>query len=181
MGLGQLSHIGIGKEVDWGSAVPATDYLKFNSETLTKSIEELVSAQLDARRDEPESYPGLHSIAGDTIHEVHPKSLGYMLRSWFGNPVTTEIEAGVYEHVFTPGNVAFSDDCQVPPYTLEVNRDLGANNAFQYAGMVANILAFAFGTGAKILTLTTSWIGKDVQPLAKTSPSLEQTKPFLWD
>ena len=75
---GQLSHIGIGKETVFGTPVPVTDYLKFNSESITEAKEELVSAQMPGRRDEPESYEGLNTISGETVHEVHPK--GFTLK-----------------------------------------------------------------------------------------------------
>jgi len=175
--IGQRSHLGIGKETTFGTAVAATDYLKFNSESIVLSAEELVSAQL-GRRDEPESYQGLKSVAGDSVHEVHPKALGHLLRSWFGAPVTTTLDTGIYLHVFTPATAAFSSKCEVPPYTLEVHRDL--SSAFQISGAVVNGLAFNFGTGAKILQLTASWLAKDAALITKTSPAMETTDPFRW-
>ena len=178
---GQLSHIGIGKETIFGTAVPVTDYLKFNSESITEAREELVSAQMPGRRDEPESYEGLNTISGETVHEVHPKGLGHLLRSWFGEPVTTLIATGVYQHIFTPTNTPFSADCDTHPYTLEIHRDLGSNNAFQYAGCVINTLAFSFGVGAKIMGLTASWLVKNVANIVKTTPVLETTEPFRWN
>jgi len=255
MGSGLLTHIGVAKEVAWGTPIAATDYLKFNSENMALVIEENLSAQLHARRDEPESYEGLGRVMGDTVHEVHPNGLGYILRSWFGQPVTTKPGTLAYQHVFTPyshfipaaqkgtatggstttladtgktwvadayigmwvhvlsgtgaGQVGYITDndattltvatwtppstdsvyeirvgpgnCILPPYTLEINRDIGSPNGFQYSGCVANVLAFSYGVAAKILNLTTSWIGKDEAKLANTTPTLETTKPFTWD
>jgi len=258
MSLGQLSHVGIGKETDvWGTGQAATNYLKFVSESLTLGIEELIEAAINARRDEGTSYEGLGTVAGDTVHEVHPIDLGFILRSALGQPVSTN-RTGSYKHVFTPAahylpaaqkgtatagaattitdtgqtwtvdlyigywvhivsgtgsgqvriitdNDATSltvatwttnpdntsiyeirpgpDNCILPPYTLEVHRDLSgvAAHAFQFKGMVANALAFTFGTGEKILGLTTSWLGKDVAALAPTTASMPATDPFRWN
>ena len=374
---GKLSHIGMKLEKVFGTPDgSASDFIKFNSESLTLGIEEIIEASMQARRDEPDSYEGLGTVAGDTVHDVHPVGIGYLLRSWFGQPVTTErtyfavvtankfldfnIGAGelvatltegvyaaglthaddgslckelydqivasenagtytvaysrstrkftitrsagtfelmwatgthgsagtddhigtllgysdaadddsaltytsdtavesAYQHVFTPsvhivpstrrgtatagGATTLTDsgqswsvdqqkgwwvhivegtgagqyravtdndatsvtvdtwttnpstdsvyeiipgpeNCITPPYTLEVHRDLPVStSAFQFKGMVANTLALSFGVGAKILTGTIGWLGKDVIPLAKTSPSMPSTEPFKW-
>jgi len=374
--LGKLTHIGVAPEKIFGTAVAAADYLKFVSESLTLGIEELVEPAMQNRRDEPDSYEGLGSVTGDTVHDVHPVGIGYLLRSWFGQPLTSErnyfvvtdsnkyidfnigaaeltgtmtvgnYPAGLthadsgslckeiydaivaaeavgtytvsyasttgkftitrsegtfeilwasgthgsagtdthcgtltgysdaaddtgaitytsdtavvsaYQHIFTPAvhivpstrrgtatagaattltdsgkawtvdqfigwwvhilegtglgqwraitdNDATSltvdtwttnpttdsvyeilpgpDNCIMPPYTLEVHRDIpGSTAAFQYKGMVANTLALSFGVGAKILTATAGWLGKDVAEIAKTSPTMPTTEPFKW-
>lgn len=98
---GKLSHLGFAKEVVFGTAVGATTYLKYSSESISKSIEDLVEASLNAVRDEGNSYEGLGTIAGDTVHEVHPAGLGHLLRASLGAPVSTDL-TGSYRHVFTP-------------------------------------------------------------------------------
>ncbi len=253
MPSGQATHIGLGKETIWGTPIGASDYIKFSSESLTLAIEELISTSLAVKRDEPDSYEGLGSIAGDSVHEVHPNALGYLLRSWFGKVLSTNPTGTVYKHIFTPGkdkeakgtadsgttttlidaDLVTTDDefngcwvhiisgtnagtwrvitdsvasgneisfaamvsavdgtsvyeirngpehCILPPYTLEVHRDL--QKAFQFAGCVPNTLAFSFGVGAKILNLTATWLGKDVALIDPTSPSWESTEPFRWN
>jgi len=253
---GQATHIGLGKETIWGTPQGASDYIKFSSETLTLAIEELISTSLAVKRDEPDSYEGLGSIAGDSVHEVHPNALGYLLRAWFGKTLSSELIATTaYKHIFTPGKdkeakgtadsgsettlvdadlVSVDDEfngcwvhiiagtnsgewriitdseaasdtitvspafalaidntsvyeirngpehCILPPYTLEVHRDL-PEKAFQFSGCVPNTLAFSFGVGAKILSLTASWLGKDVALITPTTPSFETTEPFRWN
>lgn len=98
---GKLTHLGFAKEVVFGTPVGATTYLKYSSESLTKSIEDLMEASLNARRDEGDSYEGLGAIAGDSVHEVHPAGLGHLLRAALGAPVTTDL-TGSYKHVYTP-------------------------------------------------------------------------------
>ena len=87
--LGKLSHMGIAKEVDFGTAVAAVDYVKFSSESLSLKIDELIDASIQAGQDEPPSYEGLGTVAGSTVHEVHPIALGHFMRSWFGQPAST--------------------------------------------------------------------------------------------
>jgi len=98
---GKLTHFGIAPEVIFGTAVGATSYLKYSSESLTLGIEDLVEASLNGRRDEGASYEGLNSPAGDSVHEVHPAGIGNLLRSSLGAPVSTN-NTGSCTHVYTP-------------------------------------------------------------------------------
>lgn len=253
---GKLAHFGIAKEVIFGTPVGATAYLPFSSETISLTIEELISADIRARRDEPDSYEGLNTVAGDSVHEVHPAGIGYLLRSALRSPATTN-NTGSYTHVFQPpaGRAILSDiaqastdgtkiyltavatddlyngcwchvktgtaagqwviitdtdastnyisvvtspaaiatdtieimigpeHCTLPPYTLEIGRDLtGSTPSVRYTSCVINNLNFAIGAGAKIMTATASWLGKSATPLAATTPSgLPTTDPFMWD
>ena len=246
-------------EISLDALFGVADYLKFNSESISPAIEEIVSAQLDGRRDEPPSYKGLITLAGDTVHEVHPNCLGHLLRSWFGAPTTTQpslkisdttasatdttivgVTAGwtineytgfyvkitggtgsataaigqvrvivsntidtltvaawsatpdatstfeiyqypVYLHKFTPTNTPFSAKCDPYPYTLELEKDIGAGKAFRVKGSCVNSLAFSYGVGAKILALTASWLAKTYAQITKTTASLETTEPWRWN
>lgn len=112
---GKLGHFGIAKEVTFGTPVGATAHLPFNSETLDSPIEELIEASIKARHDEGNSYEGLNTVAGDSVHEVHPAGLGYLLRSALRSPETTaNPAAGSYTHVFKPpaGRAILSDTAQ---------------------------------------------------------------------
>lgn len=183
MPYGQLSHVGIGKETTWGTAVAASDYIKFASEGLTEEIEQVLSEAQRGIFEEGESFEGLHSISGDVSFDVYPNVLGHLLRAAFGAPVTTQPDAAgnptVYQHVFTPVQSNFSNVCALPPYTFEVNRDL--EQAFQYAGAVVNDLTFSFGTDNKIMQGTAAIIAKTLALITKTTPSFESTNPFLWN
>jgi len=251
---GKLTHVGVAPEVTFGTPVGATSYLKYSSESITLSIEDLMEASLNNIRDEGASYYGLKTIAGDSVHEVHPAGLGILLRGALGAPATTN-NTGSYTHVYTPlatrnratgtaiagtdgtkivvtatpytvdehigrwvhvitgtaagqwtpitdnttseltcvtSPAAVSTDtfeildgpqhCSLPPYTIEVSRDMtGATPAFQYKGMALNNLSFTCGVGAKIMSATASWLGQNWGNIAATSPSLPTTEPFMWD
>jgi hypothetical protein len=183
MPYGQLSHVGIGKEVTWGTAVAASDYIKFASEGLTEEIEQVISEAMQGIVDESPSFEGLHNIAGDVSFDVYPNIIGHLLRSAFGAPVSSQPDAtnnpSVYQHEFTPVQPNFSNICALPPYTFEVHRDL--ESAFQYAGAVVNDLTFNFGTDTKIMQGTAALIAKKLALITKTTPSFEATNPFLWN
>lgn len=183
MKYGSLAHIGIGKETTWGTPVAASDYLKFNSEGISEEIEQIVLESMEGVVDEAASYEGLRSISGDVSFDVYPNSVGYLLRSAFGAPVTTQPDATndptVYKHEFTPVQSNFSSDSALPPYTLEVHRDF--EQAFQYAGTVINNLTLNFGTDNKVMQGTAAVIAKKLSLIAKTIPSFDTTSPFLWN
>lgn len=179
MPFGVRAHVGLGKETTYGTAVAAEDYIRFASESLNEEIEQVVSENIMGVVDEAESHEGLHNISGDISADVYPNSVGHLLRSAFGAPVTTELAVGVYQHVFTPAQDNFSAVCALPPYTYEVHRDFA--QAWQYAGSVINDLTFSFGTDTKIMQVTAAIIAKSLALISKTTPSLEATKPFMWN
>lgn len=182
MRFGALTHVGLGKETTFGTPVAASDYIQFASEGITEEIEQVISQSLNNTVDEPPTFEGLHSIAGELSFEVFPNVLGHILRSALGAPATTQPDATnnptVYEHIFTPVQDNFSTVCALPPYTLEVHRDL--EQAFQYAGAVVNDLSFNFGTDTKIMQGSASIIAKALALISATTPSFETNDPFLW-
>jgi hypothetical protein len=183
MPQGALSHIGIGKETTFGTAVAASDYLRFISESLTEEIEQVISAAMGGIFDEGASYEGAHTIAGDLVYEAYPNGLGHLLRAAVGAPVTTQPDASgsptVYQHVFTPIQTNFSSASALPPYSLEIDRNF--SQAFQYAGCLVNDLTVSFGTDTKIMQATAAIIAKKLSMITATSPTLETTSPFLWN
>ena len=90
MPVGNKGFIGIKKETTWGEKVVGDNefYLPFASETLIANIEEILSAAQRGVPDEPKSYQGERAFAGDVLIEVHPASLGAILRSAFNVPDT---------------------------------------------------------------------------------------------
>lgn len=177
-GLGAFAHVGVGKETAFGTAVAASDYLQIVSESISHNIEEVVREAIHGVVDEPASLAGLETIAGDIVVEVQPETIGYLLRSALGAPETTGVEAP-YTHTFTPVQTDFAAKCALPPYSLEIHRDL--EQAFQFAGCVVNNLQFSWGVDQKILRCTASILGKSVTLIAKTTPEFETSNPFTWE
>ena len=89
MPQGSRGRIGILKEKIWGTRDGSGNsniFLPFTSESLTTNIEELLSAAQRGILDEPKSYQGARSFGGDVVVEVHPWSIGYLLRGALGVP-----------------------------------------------------------------------------------------------
>jgi len=88
MPQGSRGYIGYKKEVTWGvdpTGAP-TAFFPFISENLTPKIPDLLSAAQRGLLDEPKSYQGEKSFGGDLLMEVHPVSIGHILRSALGAP-----------------------------------------------------------------------------------------------
>jgi hypothetical protein len=179
MPFGVLAHVGLGKETTFGTPVAASDYIRFASEGLSEEIEQVVSENIIGVVDEGASIEGSHTITGDLSFDVYPNNIGHLLRSALGAPVTTTLGTGVYQHVFTPTQNNFSNVCALPPYTVEVNRDLA--QAFQYSGCIVDELTFSFGTDKKIMNGSASIIAKTLALITKTTPSFDAADPFLWN
>lgn len=175
-GAGLLGHVGIAKEVTWGTAVPATDFLKFISESFVHEIEQAAENEIRGLPAEPENYEGVNTFKGDLVLAARPVGLGFLLRSCMGAP--TSGAGPPYTHVFLPVTTDFAAECALPPYTFEVHRNLAS--AFQFKGCVCNELTLEFGVKQKILKATASFLCKDTTTIAATAVTLEATAPFLW-
>ena len=101
MSLGTRGHIGIKKEVTWKTRVVGANdvFLPFVTEGLTRDIEEIMSAAHRAILDEPVSYQGEKSFGGPLVLEVHPKSIGHILRSALGVPAAEVLADSVETEV----------------------------------------------------------------------------------
>lgn len=180
MPLGSLSHVGLGKETTFGTAVASTDYVRFASETINETYEQVKSDVNNAVVDEAPYYTGMQTVAGDVTFDVIPNIVGNFLRSALGAPVSTQQAATTaYQHVFTPAQTNFATNCALPPYTIEVNRDL--TSAFQYAGSVVNELDFNFGIDKKILNCKAAILAKSRALISKTTPSFDVQDAFTWN
>lgn len=179
-GTGRLAHIGVGKQTAWGTPVAAAAYLRFVSEALSTTIEEVVSQQIQSVPDQGPIYQGAESHSGEIVFEAHPNVLGWFLLSALGPVTTTQVDVGVrWRHEFTKRVSDFSTESFAQPLTLEIHRDLG--QAFQYADAVVNRLALSFGTAQqKVCRVTASVLARNVGRITATSPSFEATQAFRY-
>ncbi len=156
MPQGSRGHIGIKKETTWGQKVGGANdcFLPFASETLTEDIEELLSAAQRGILDEPKSYQGEKSFGGDVVLEVHPTSIGHLLRSALNVPAeataagTTETEfcdcETVWEHDDAVITSLDSSDKKKGTYSSKIQVSKGAG-----IGVLASrIITFNFASPA---------------------------------
>ena len=111
MAQGSRGYVGYKKETTWGTDPDgaATRFFPFISETLTPKIPELLSAAQRGILDEPKSYQGEKSFDGDLLIEVHPVSIGHILRSALGAPAA-EVLASATETEFCDCEIVWEHD-----------------------------------------------------------------------
>jgi len=180
MAYGQGGHIGISFQDSFGTLnVSSMDYVPFISESVTEKIESLVSEGITARIDEPDEYPGMASVEGDIVMEVHPLLVGKLLKAYFGQSSQDGYVGSCYRHIF----VGLEDDwdagrCAVPPMTLEIYRDTGS--AYRYYDVVANQLTLEIAQGA-FYKCTLGLMGAGFAWGNKLTPSYLPGSYYTWD
>ncbi|MBW2638372.1 MAG: hypothetical protein JRC86_12835 [Deltaproteobacteria bacterium] len=180
MAYGEGGHLGISFQNSLGmSLVTSMEYFPMLNETLTENIESLMSESLSSRYEEPDEYEGMHGIEGDTVHEVHPKLVGKLLKAWCGQHSMDGYQGSCYQHTFLPGTTDFTEGvAALPPVSIEVYRDTGS--AYLYYDMMCNQLVFEMSHGG-LYKVTASWIGAQFDWLAKSTPAYDAGSLFTWD
>ena len=180
MAYGQEGHIGISFQDSLGTAnVDSLDYFNFISESLIENIEDLISEGLSARLDEPDAYEGMHGVEGDIVMEVHPSTIGKLLKAWCGQSSMTGLSGSCYTHEFIPRSDDWDEErSAVQPMTIEVYRDTGS--AYQYFDCLLNQLTLEIAQGT-LYKCTAGFIGAQFAWMNKTVPDYEQGSYFSWD
>ena len=180
MAYGQEGHIGICFQESFGTAYTSSmDYFNFISESIIENIEDIVSEGLSSRLDEPDGYEGMHGIAGDVVFEVHPITVGKLLKAWCGQSSEIGYAGSCYQHNFVPRTSDWHEEVSaLQPMTIEVYRDTGS--AYQYYDMLLDKLALEISQGT-LYKCTASFIGAQFGWLAKSEPSYKTGSYFAWD
>jgi hypothetical protein len=183
MSYGMQGYIGFGKETTWGTAVTPTAFATAMSESLSASIDRYETKNIFGGFYKPDDEAGLRRFAGDTVHSGDPSTLGYLLHAAFGAVATTSLSATFKSHVFQSATTDVSSVCALPPYTLEIFRDV--TSAQQYAGCNLSKLALQFQPNQDVRA-TASWIGRSMLNKARiaaasvTFPN-SPVSPFTFD
>ncbi len=179
MGYGQDGHFGISFQESMGTSYTSSmDYFRFISESMTENIEELMSESLASRYEEGDDYEGMHGVEGDINGEVHPHSIGKMLKAWAGQE-SVSFQGSCYSHLFVPRTTDWDEEkAALPPMSVEVYRDTGS--AYLYYDAMLNNLSFEIAQNA-LLKYTGSFLGAQFSWLAKTTPSYDPGSFFAWD
>lgn len=163
------------------SQVSSQSAIPIISESFVNRLEHIADAGMYARFGESPFYEGIHSSIGDIRMESHPITMGWLLKSVFGQ-VTTTSGTGNQTHEFIPRNTADWDDkAACPPATIEVFRPNIATveSAAVYYDMVGNTIGFTIANG-QLLSLTAGLIGGGFSRKAAAVPSYPSAEPFRW-
>lgn len=180
MAYGQDGHLGISFQDSFGTSnVDSMDFFPIISESITESIESLLSEGLQSRYEEPDDYPGMHAIEGDIVCEVHPHLVGKLLKGFCGQSSEHAMVGSCYNHVFIPRTADWDEQrAALPPMSIEVYRDTGS--AYLYYDCMINQLQFEIAQGA-LFKMTASIIGAQFSWTEKKTASYIPGSYWSWD
>ena len=184
MSYGFAGHIGVAKEVTWGTAVAATDYIESFSESIASVIERFETRNIIGVFTQPDDIGGARRHQGDWVFHGHPVSMGYALDGVFGiNSVSVVLSGFLHLNEFTPLQSDQNSLHPLPPYTMEIFRaGTVVTTSFQYAGCQFGGIAMNVVPNQD-LRCTVNVIGKTRNMIAKSTPSFpgSPVHPFTFD
>jgi len=164
---GFQSFIGLGKESSFGSQVAPTNFIEFNSESIMKEINRIMSAGIRNSASASRYKNGAVSVGGDIEAELPYSGLELLLLVTFGKVTTSNVDGNVYQHIFEPVN-NISDSL-----SIEVNR---GGIPFRYAGCKVN--EFSISSELDAIPIATfgilgqeEYIDTDISPAAASEPT----------
>ena len=156
MPQGSRGYIGYKKEVTWGTDPGGayTGFFPFISETLTPKIPDLLSAAQRGILDEPKSYQGEKQLSGDLILEVHPVSIGHIMRSALGPPAAEAAADSTETEVCNCETIWEHAETVIPSLDSSVKKKGSYSSKLQVSGSAAvgvlasRIISFDFADPA---------------------------------
>ena len=143
--IGVYSQLGFVRETVLGTTPSSPDVktLPFNSCTVSAEQNMTSPQTLTGRRDPVEPILGNINVGGEIVVPLDVNAIGWILAMAFGNPTTTTVSTGVYQHVFKPGNTQ-------PSVSLE--RKLSNGDYYVDRGCKVSSLGFNFGGDGELVT-----------------------------
>jgi len=174
VGTGREGYIGIAKETTWGTAVEPSTFLEFVSESITKSINPIVSSANINTRFKKDIYQGSIDISGGFSIEVNPDNIGLLIGATLGSESTAQVDTTTaYDHTFTPAGIATA----LPSLTIEVGR---AIKQMRYSGCMVNSMKLSAAVNS-ILTAEFDILGKNEDDtVSAATPSYSSKKPYVY-
>lgn len=143
--IGVYSQLGFVHETTLGTTPTSPDVktLPFNSCTVSAEQNMTSPQTLTGRRDPVEPILGNINVGGEIVVPLDVNAIGWILAMAFGNPTTTTVSTGVYQHVFKPSNTQ-------PSVSLE--RKLSNGDYYVDRGCKVSSLGFNFGGDGELVT-----------------------------
>jgi len=184
MAYGFAGYIGVAREVSWGSAVAATDFVEALNENLTRDIDRFDYKNIIGTMATPDDIAGINRYKGTIAFAVNPVNFGYFLMSCFNTVSISSVTSGfTWNHRYTQpttSNSAFSSDAPSLPLTVDIFRDV--TTAVRYAGNLVSALTLSFNPNQEVRA-TVDLIGRSDAFTAKVTPTFpgSPAKPFTFD
>ena len=156
---GLNAQLGYARETTYGTYVAPARFLEFKSESLELDIDRMESEGIRAgprvqRSDRWVS--GARTVDGDVNLEILTTGLGAFFEDFVGPVVTVSPFAGVFEHTFTPGDLALGASVQIG----RPDSNAGTVHPFSYLGCKV-VSALIAGRVGEIGELSMTLAGQD--------------------
>lgn len=181
MALGAKGYFGIARETQFGVFKQPSLFLPIISESLSESIETVFSEALQRTLVPIHLAQGSRDVSGDVNLDLYPNIIGWFLTLALGEPTSSEVATGVYQHEFRMSLEDWEGGAPLPSISAEIHKDL--SEAFRFCGVLCTQLGIGIGVGQKIGLVSLSLVGHqlDLQAPSVASPTVTEEKPFLWD
>jgi len=178
MGYGIGGYLSISKQTAFGTPTASPVYIPFVSESLVENKNYLQIENLKNLYDTPDDLEGINNVTGDIVFEPHPIYLGHFLRACMGANPTSTLATSAYVHEFLPTQTEFAENCTLPPYTIQIFKNVGS--AYQITDAQMHTLAIEL-TAGEIIKCTASVHGRAYAKVAKATPSYITADPYAWN
>ena len=179
MGYGIGGYLRMEKQSAFGTPVSSSPfYIPFVSESIIENKNYLQIENLKNLYDAPDDLQGVNNVTGDIVFEPHPVYLGHFLRGCLGANPTSTLATSAYVHEFLPTQVELAENCTLPPYTIQIFKNVGS--AYQVADAQIHTLAIEM-TAGEIIKCTASVHGRAYSKVAKATPSYITADPYAWN
>jgi len=125
MSVGALGSFGLKQETTYGTeATPPTVFHEIKSESIASDNNLIIPRYIGGVKGNKRVLPGPYTAEGSFELDATPEgAMGWILKGMCGSAVSSEVVAGVYSHIFTPGQ---SND--MPSFTIQVDAEAGCRN-----------------------------------------------------
>lgn len=197
MSVGMIGYFGLGVESSTIQDSAATcDFVAITGETLAATRNDLIGQGLTQKFDEEETYNGLVSVGGNVSMEVHPLTIGYMLRSAFDATSTSVGSTGanawyniagshqswrVHQFIAKQTTYQVGSGSDLPCLTFEVFRgpSTSVGTAFLYYNCCANAMELSVQAG-QLMGASFDFIGREYGRKAQQTPAFNTPAAFVW-
>jgi len=173
---GFASFIGFAEEVAFGTQIAPTDFIEFNSESLKKEINRIMSGGI---RNSASAYrwkSGAVSAGGDMEVEMFYMGLELLFKNAFGAVTTTQPGTLAYLHTFELANTLANS------LSIDVNR---GTSPFRYSGCKVNTLSLSAELDAIVMgtfgiLAQDEYIEGAISPSSPASPTYEDSEQAVF-
>ena len=176
MAYGVSAHLGLSAQTAFGTATSSFEFIPIVSESLTTAIEQLTEEGLRGRFEEGNTLEGLLTVEGEIVIEPSPIMFGHVLRGLTGIASGT-ISTSHYVWTYNPPQSDYATTTALPPYTLELHRDVGSS--WQFTDAIFNSMTLEV-TGNAIVKATIGVMAKVSSLAEKNTPTFLTEPSYLW-